>query len=467
MPNVIVILADDLGYGDVGCYNPQSKAPTPHLDRLAAQGMRFTDSHSPSSVCTPTRYALLTGRYCWRSRLTKGVLQGYAPMLLEPGRLTIGSMLQSRGYATAAIGKWHLGFGDAERVDYFKPLRPGPNDVGFDYFFGIPASLDIEPYVYIENDRCVEPPTETIEGSGLDRKPGYAFWRAGAIAPGFRHVEVLPKLGEKAVQYIEGRASEPGQPFFLYMPLTSPHTPWLPTQEFVGRSGAGPSGDFVTQTDHVIGQVMEAVRRIGAEENTIVIVTSDNGSFWTPEEILQYGHRANGDWRGQKSDLYEGGHRVPFLVRWPARVKAGQVSSQLTTHTDILATVAQIIAAPLPPDAAEDSFSFLHAMEGRAAPPHARRSAVHHSGQGRFAFRAGDWKLIEGLGSGGFTPPANPKPKPGDPAGQLYNLADDPGEQNNLYDHHPQVVGELTRQLDEVRNRPGTRPPSVVASEND
>jgi arylsulfatase A-like enzyme len=255
LPNIVVILADDMGYGDLGSYNPASLIPTPNIDALAGEGMRFTDAHSPSAVCTPTRYGLLTGRYAWRTRLSSGVLLGHSPALIEEGRVTLASLLEARGYATAAVGKWHLGLGSGERTDYEQPLRPGPNSVGFDYFFGIPASLDMPPYVYVRNEALVEPPTDSIESSGFRRSGGNGFWSGGRIAPGFRHIDVIPRLTDEAVDFIQ-RQQGSERPFFLYLPFSAPHTPWLPTAEFAGRTGAGPYGDFAAQKDHVTPAIL-------------------------------------------------------------------------------------------------------------------------------------------------------------------------------------------------------------------
>src|SRR6266511_1329563 len=317
-PNIVFILADDLGSGDLGCYNKDSKIPTPNMDRLAREGVRFTDMHTPSSVCTPTRYGLLTGRYAWRTPLQSGVLWGYSASLIETNRLTLPKFLKKHGYATAGIGKWHLGFQEGNpadkefKVDYAKPLLPGPLTAGFDYFFGIPASLDMEPYLYVENDRAVEQPTEQVEASKPQRQGGTGFWRSGPIAPGFRHAAVLPVIAKKAIAYLERQPkASPNKPFFLYFALTAPHEPWQPTGEFRGRSGAGDYGDFVAQVDWTIGQTLRTLDRLGLADNTLVIVTSDNGAHWTASDIKKYGHRANGHYRGQKSDIWEAGHRVP------------------------------------------------------------------------------------------------------------------------------------------------------------
>lgn len=452
LPNIVYVLADDLGWGDLGCYNPASAIPTPHADRLAREGMRFTDMHSPSSVCTPTRYGILTGRYAWRTRLERGVLWGYSPNLIEPGRMTVASLLRSRGYSTAAIGKWHLGLGDAERTDYTRPLRPSPVDHGFDYFFGIPASLDMDPYLYVENDRAVELPTAHTEGRN---EPRGVFWRPGAIAPSFRLEEVLPTLTRKAVGFIRDGARR--QPFFLYYALTAPHTPWLPSEPFRGKSRAGDYGDFVAQVDDALGQVMQALEETGAARNTLLIFTSDNGAHWTPEDKARFDHRANAAWRGMKADIWEAGHRVPFLARWPGRIRAGTASDQLGCLTDLVATAADIVGVELPPNAGEDSYSLLPALLGRRNGGR-RRAVVLHSNEGIFAIREGPWKLVLGLGSGGFSEPKRLEPAPGQPRGQLYHLARDPGETENLYAKHPEVVARLEALLETYRRQGFSRP---------
>jgi arylsulfatase A-like enzyme len=454
LPNIIYILADDLGTGDLGCYNAESKIPTPYADQLAREGMRFTDMHSPSSVCTPTRYGILTGRYCWRSRLKQGVLDGESPYLLEPGRMSVASMLKQKGYRTAAIGKWHLGLGNDPKTDYTKPLRPGPLDAGFDSFFGIPASLDMQPYLYVDNDRAVELPTSRI---GEVREQRGIFWRGGAIAPGFRHIDVLPKLTERAVKFVDSQKGARG-PFFLYLPLASPHTPWLPTDAFKGKAKAGPYGDFVAQTDDAVGQVMAAVKRAGIERNTLFILTSDNGAHWTPEEIALHNHRANGRVRGQKADIYDGGHRIPFLARWPGRIKPGSVNEQLGCLTDLMATAAEMTGARLPEDAGEDSYSLAPALFGSRPKSAVREVVVHHSVLGLFAIRQGDWKLSLGRGSWGFTEPKQIKPKAGEPEGELYNLAADPLETENLYLKEPQRVQRMMALLDQYKREGRSRP---------
>jgi arylsulfatase A-like enzyme len=452
-PNIVYILADDLGWGDLGCYNAKSAVPTPNADRLASQGMRFTDMHSPSAVCTPTRYGILTGRYCWRSRLKKGVLWGYSPNLIEQNRLTLAGMLKKRGYYTAGVGKWHLGLGMEEKVDYAKPLRPGPLDHGFDYYFGIPASLDMDPYVYFENDRVVEAPTSSTAG---EKEPRGVFWRAGAMAPSFQIPEVLPTLTERAVRIIRERAAK-SQPYFLYFALSGPHTPWVPKKEFQGRSQAGLYGDFVAQVDDTLGRVLKAIEESGKASNTLIVFTSDNGADWKIADKQKFAHRANADWRGEKADIWDGGHRIPFLARWPAAVRAGSVSDELGCLTDFFATAAEIVGLKLPKDAAEDSYSLLPALEGRKTKP-IREAIVHHSSEGMFSIRQGEWKLELGLGSGGFSPPRTEKPTPGGPLGQLYNLRRDPGETENLWLKEPATVKRLTLLLEQYQRQGYSRP---------
>lgn len=444
-PNIVYILADDLGWGDLGCYNKESAVPTPHMDRLASQGVRFTDMHSPSAVCTPTRYGILTGRYCWRTRLKSGVLWGYSPNLIEKGRLTVPAMLRSRGYYTAGVGKWHLGLGNQEKADYRQPLSPNPTDHGFDYYFGIPASLDMDPYLFFENGKAVEQPTAHTEGRN---DPRGVFWRPGPIAPGFRIEECLPTLADKAVALIGQRAKTPTQPFFLYVPLTGPHTPWVPTAEFRGKSKAGDYGDFVVQTDAVIGRLMAALEAGGLARSTLLIVTSDNGAHWTPDDKERFPHRANAGWKGMKADIADAGHRVPFLARWPGQIKPGTVRNDLHCLTDLMATAAEITGFPLPPTAGEDSFSLLPAMLGRKG---TRDTIVHHSSEGMFAIRQKEWKLCLGRGSGGFSEPKKIVPRPGEPQGELYNIEDDPAESRNLYGSRADIVARLSALLEKYK----------------
>jgi arylsulfatase A len=454
-PNIIYVLADDLGWGDLRCYNPESAIATPHADRLAREGVRFTDMHSPSSVCTPTRYGILTGRYCWRTQLKSGVLWGYSPNLIEPGRMTVASLLRQQGYATAGIGKWHLGLGDQAKTDYSKRLRPGPLDHGFDRYFGIPASLDMEPYLYFENDRVVEPPTAHTPGQD---KPRGVFWRPGPIAPNFDIEQVLPTLGRKACEYVRERArpEHRTQPYFLYLPLTAPHTPWVPLARYRGRTRAGDYGDFVAQVDDTLGDLLKTLDETGTAQDTLFIFTSDNGAHWTPEDRSKFAHRANAHWRGQKADIWDAGHRIPFLVRWPGRARPGTVSHQTGCLTDLLATAAAMAGAPVPASAGEDSYNLLPAILGTAKTP-IREAVVHHSVDGMFSIRQGDWKLCLGLGSGGFSEPKKLEVAPGQPAGQLYHLKKDPSETQDLYAKHPEVVERLTALLARYRQEGRSR----------
>ncbi|MEE8146572.1 MAG: sulfatase-like hydrolase/transferase [Longimicrobiales bacterium] len=476
-PNVVYILADDLGYGDLRCYQPDSKIPTPHLDRLASEGARFTDAHSPSAVCTPTRYGILTGRYCWRTTLKKSVLWSWDPPLIEPDRLTVPAFLREYGYQTACIGKWHLGWDwpilegglavhggpgtNADLlIDFRQPITGGPLATGFDHYFGDDVT-NFPPYCFIEDEQTVGIPTVL--------KPSTMFGAPGPMLPGWKLEGVMPELASRAVRYIEERAhAVADEPFFLYLPLTAPHTPIAPAASFSGASEAGPYGDYVAQVDDLVGQVLKALARAGLEDDTLVIFTSDNGSpasngdgmSGTPGSVLRdHGHNPNAPWRGMKADIFEGGHRVPFLVRWPGHVRPASVKDEVICHTDLFATLADILGAELPPDAAEDSFSLLSVLEGRDREHPIREATVHHSITGMFGIRQGDWKLILGLGSGGWTKPARVTPQPGEPQGQLYDLASDPGESRNLYSEHPEVVLRLTRLLERYhssgRSTPG------------
>ncbi len=462
-PNVVYILADDLGYGDVRCLNPEGKIATPHLDRLAAGGIKFTDAHSSSAVCSPTRYGILTGRYNWRSPLKSGVLGGYSRRLIEPGRLTVADLLKQHGYVTAAVGKWHLGMdwplragglarddGDAWKVDYTQPIRNGPNAVGFDSYFGISASLDMPPYVFIENDRCRGVPT--VEKTWIRKGPAHKDFEAG---------DVLPTLADRAVAII-GEHARGGRPFFLYLALTAPHTPILPTADWKGKSGLNAYGDFVMQVDATVGGVLDALDRAGVAERTLVFFASDNGCSPAANfpELAAKGHHPSYHFRGHKADIFDGGHRIPFLVRWPGRVRAGSTSNQLVCLTDLMATCAEMLGTRLPDSAGEDSVSLVPVLLGRSGGPR-REAVVHHSVDGSFAIRQGRWKLELCPGSGGWSPP---RPGRDDtsrlPLVQLYDLGGDVGERANLQDRHPEVVERLTKLLEKYvadgRSTPGT-----------
>lgn len=468
LPNIVYILADDLGYGDVSCLNPESRIPTTNIDRVAREGVVFTDAHSGSAVCTPTRYGIMTGRYSWRSRLKAHVLEGHSAPLIDKDRMTVASLLKLHGYQTACVGKWHLGLGWAttdgqsqrpDNLDYAKRIDNGPTELGFDYFFGIPASLDMTPYVYVENDRVVAAPTESIESS---KAP--AFFRGGPIAPGFRHADVLPTLTQKAVQWIDSHAAGSGTaPLFLYLPLSAPHAPIVPTKEHDGKSKAGVYGDFVCEVDWTVGQVLEALERNGIAENTLVVVTSDNGPAPVADfkNLKAMGHEPSYHFRGYKADIYEGGHRIPFVARWPRRIKPGATCDHLTCLTDLMATAADIVGQRLPDNAGEDSISMLPELLGKAKKPQ-RTDIVHHSANGFFSIRQGTWKLEFCAGSGGWSEPKEQDAeKMGLPPVQLYDLASDIKERENVQDKHPKVVERLTRLLEKCiadgRSTPGAR----------
>jgi len=447
-PNIVILFADDMGYGDPGCYNPNSKIATPHIDRLAREGMRFTDAHAPGPLCHPSRYGLMTGRYPFRTDVSVWPKQ---PLIAE-GQMTIASLLRSQGYHTAMAGKWHLGF----REDgYDKPLPGGPLAGGFDSFFGLRASTDIPPYFYIQGERAVTLPTDYIESNcsqGWSPIQG-AFWREGGIAPGMALTDVLPRLTDEALRVIDAqaRANQGGRkPFLLYYAPTGPHTPWLPSEEFAGKSGAGMYGDFTMMVDAEIGRILAALDRSGVADETLVIFASDNGPVWYEDDVARLGHASAGGWRGMKSDAWEGGHRMPFIVRWPGRVKAGTVSEQTICFTDLLATFAEICGSVLPEDAGPDSFSFLPVLQGlQPAGRPIRPPVVMQAGSAAsmMMIRSGDWKLINGLGSGGFTKPSSVKPAPGEPGVQLYNLRADPAETTNLAEQYPDKVKELLSAL--------------------
>ena len=464
-PNIIYILTDDLGYGDVSILNPErGKIPTPNLDQFAKDGMIFTDAHSNSSVCTPTRYGILTGRYAWRA-LQKGVLNGDSKHLIAEDRMTVASFLRTQGYQTACIGKWHLGMdmaaagsGKGKEIDYTKPIANGPTAVGFDYYYGITASLDMPPYVYIENDRFTSVPTAMAPKP--PSKQGH--YRSGPIADGFVFEEVLPTLTDKASAYIHDHAKQE-KPFFLYFTMTGPHTPILPTKEFKGKTKLGDYGDFCVEVDAMVGKILEAVTAAGIGENTWIVFTSDNGCSKAADfdHLESLGHYPSAQFRGMKADVYDGGHRVPFLMRWPGHIAAGSRSSEIICHTDFLATCADLLGQRLPDNAGEDSVSILPAMLGKPHNGPLREAVVHHSIQGAFSIRQGNWKLELCPGSGGWSDPKpGSKEEQGLPPTQLYDLSADIAEQHNMAAENPEVVQRLTELLkkyaDDGRSTPGT-----------
>jgi arylsulfatase A-like enzyme len=453
-PNILVILADDLGYGDVSCFHPQSKLQTPHLDKLAAQGAKFTDAHSPTAVCTPTRYAMLTGRYSWRTRLGRGVLLGFEDPLIAADRLTVPAMLKKHGYHTACIGKWHLGWdwqvpqgqlplfepkkGDPLEVTaahreawaaYFaKPIAGGPITRGFDTYFGTDVP-NLPPYGFIENDRLLGQP-HSIKKAGDVTNIGHITTTgpAGVITADWRFDEILPTLVKKATRHIAERA-QTKEPFFLYLPLTSPHFPVVPSKPFLGKSGLGDLGDFILETDDAVGQIMVALEEAGIAENTLVIFTSDNGpapNSRTP--LAEQGHDGSGGLRGHKGSVYEGGHRVPFIARWPGKLPAGTTISEPITHACLLATCAELLGEKLPTNAGEDSFSILPLLRGEKPATPTHPLLIHDSGASVFAIREGPWKLL-------FRP---------DGGLELYNLETDLAEKTNLAEKKPILVRQLT-----------------------
>jgi arylsulfatase A len=487
-PNIVIILADDLGYGDIGAFNPKSRIPTPHVDRLAREGVRYIDAHTNSSVCTPTRYGLLTGRYAWRTNLKRGVLWGEGDPLIEPGRLTLASMLKAQGYTTAAIGKWHLGVdwtpkpgatpttrtrNQVQWIDFTKPFGRGPTTLGFDSFFGIAASLDMPPYAYMENDRVPSPPTTTLPGVA-EGDP--AFYRPGPASPGFHPETVLRDFTARAVDEIRRRAKDASRrPFFLYVALAAPHTPVMPTAPFRGRTGIGPYGDFVAETDAAVGDVLNAIDEAGIADNTLVLFTSDNGPapLGGIGEAGRHGHDASGGWRGVKAGLYEGGHRVPFVIRWPAVIRAGSTSRRLIATTDVVATVADLVGSRLPDGAGEDSVSFAANLRDPKSDVDRKAPLVLHSQNGSFAIRQGPWKLILTQGSGAEGDARTDAAAVGVPPKQLYNLEKDPTEKTNAIAEQADVARKLEAALDAIKSsdsatqtRTGTIPAGLFYEES-
>jgi len=472
-PNIVFIMADDMGYGDVQVLNPASVIPTPHIDRLAKEGMTFTDGHSSSGVCTPTRYSVVTGRYSWRGRLKRGVLNGYGSPLIETGRETVASFLAKQGYDTGVIGKWHLGLSFApnnRNINFTKPLTNTPVDHGFKHSYIIPASLDFPPYVYIDGHTVTNPNTVEQAAVGFP-----AYLRKGPRSEALVMDDCLHHLAAKSAAYIRERAgagSGDKPPFFLYFPLTAPHKPVLPHPDFRGKSGIGPYGDFIMQTDWTVGEVLKALDDTGLADNTLVMYTSDNGSFMyrldeadavghkADETIQSYRadtHRANGPLRGTKADVWEGGHRVPFFARWPERIKAGSRSDATVCSVDLFATAAELAGvaqSDLPDDAAEDSFSLVPLFD--QGDNFERAPVIHHSASGFFAIREGKWKLVAASGSGGREAPRG---KAFQGPYHLYDLEADLAESVNQIDEQPEVAERLEKKLEGLRSSGRSRAP--------
>lgn len=477
-PNIIFIFADDMGYGDVSGLNPDARTRTPAIDKLIGEGITFTEAHASASVCTPSRYGLLTGRYAFRSEKGAKGVSGFDKPVIEPERETLASVLKKAGYTTACIGKWHLGLGwqtkdekeprmDAKtgysNVDFNKKLTSGPNNFGFDYSFIHPASLDIPPYVFIRNHEVIDPDvilTTDYYPARLDTTI-YAWdkkhtddlavywekgvwWRQGEMSRSFRVEECHPTIVKEGVAFIDNHATADVEtPFFLYIPLTGPHTPWMPTEQFKGKSSVGHYGDFILDINNAVEQIRNALIRNDIYENTILIFSSDNGAYWPPEEIELYAHNSNQGRKGQKGDIWDGGHRVPLIFTWPAKIKQPYTCGHLISLTDFFATFHDLTGQIPADNNGEDSFSFWKVLNGETNNP-VRHSMVHHSSGGFYSIRSGNWKYIVGLGSGGFSHPSKLNPPKKGPFGQLYNLKDDIGEERNLYLQYPEKVSELS-----------------------
>ncbi len=477
-PNVVLIYTDDQGYGDVSCLNADAKFATPNLDRLAREGMTFTDAHCSDTVCTPSRYGLLTGRYSWRTVLKRGVFGAERACLIADGRMTLASLLKANGYHTAMVGKWHLGmdfpgtFGDR---DWKQPVKDMPLDKGFDYYYGIPASMNYGVLAWFEGRHAKVPPTlytakkpNEIALSDYRIMPGYEptrdavsknIRRARAtgileVAPDFVDSQCLTRFTDKAVEYIRGRAAEArqGTPFFVYVPYTSPHKPVIPLEQFRGKSKAGAYGDFMIETDAHVGRILKVLDEEQLANDTLVIFTSDNGpeNTWK-ERRTRFQHASNGPYREGKRSIYEGGHRVPFFVRWPAAVQADSVWPKPICQTDLLATLADALNADLPANAGEDSVSFLPALQA-AESSASRPGMIHHASNGRFALRQGDWKLVMPHGRKAL---------------ELYNLAEDPGEQADVADKHPQKVASMRDEITRIVVRGRTTDGAIQANDTD
>jgi arylsulfatase A len=456
-PNIVFILADDLGYGDLSCYGA-THFQTPACDRLAKEGMRFTDAHSPSAVCTPTRYSILTGRYAWRSWLKNWVLFGQHPLLIDTERLTMGKLFQEAGYTTGCIGKWHLGWGTELNPDFSGEVKPGPLEVGFDTFYGLRPGRRI---THLQRGSATNSP-EAMKDTVL--KP----------------VDTAIELSRQAVAFVDRNKEKP---FFLFYPTTNIHFPLSPGSRFKDTTKAGVYGDFVVEFDWMVGELLGALDRNGLTGNTIVVLTSDNGA--RPHASLN-GHACNGPWRGAKRQIYEGGHRVPLVVRWPGKVKKGSVSDETVALADFFATFGALLKQPLPYDAGEDSYDLTNLLLAKPYKKPLREATVHHSVSGQFAIRKGEWKLIEGSGDGDYprneknkiavktwTPERDPSTRKWlkldyfqlqpDDRFQLYNLKHDPGEKQDLATQHPEKVQELATLLQ--RYRKGARSAPLVVGQ--
>ena len=473
-PNILFILADDLGYGDVACYNPESKVPTPHIDRLAAQGMLFTDAHSPSTVCTPTRYSILTGRMAFRTGNRTVFTGAGGPNMIEAGRLTLPEMLRQQGYSTALIGKWHVGltFSDSQgkpihpgtleaiqRIDYTRPIPESPIHRGFDRFFGTACCPTTDwLYAFIDGDRIPVPPTRIIDTSRLPKNPYTEDCRPGMIAPDFEMEEIDMIFLNRSLRFLDEHAAKsPKKPFFLFHSAQAVHLPSLPGKDFQGKSQAGPHGDFIAQFDHIVGALLKKLDELGIADNTLVMLTSDNGPEVPTVVNMRKDHQHDGarPWRGVKRDQWEGGHRVPLIARWPGQIPAQKRSAQTTSLTDVMATCAALTGARLPNNSAEDSVDMLPVLLGKDGGKPVREFTLHQTWTMELAIRQGAWKYLDHRGSGGnryeptsaLAPFILPETAP-DAPGQLYDLSKDPGETTSLYQQHPEVVKQLKALLE-------------------
>jgi len=483
-PNIVFILADDLGYGDVGCYNPESKVPTPNLDRLAGQGLSFTDAHAPATVCTPSRYSVLTGRMAFRTGV-KGVFTGAGgPCMIEEGRLTLPGMLREKGYTTACFGKWHVGltFLDhdgnpicedglepVKRIDYSRAIPDAPVHRGFDRFFGTACCSGTDfLYAFIDGDRIPVPPTGVLDRTPLPKHPYSRDNRVGMIAPDFDIQELDQLFLKKSVAFMEEHVEKsPDKPFFLYHPTNAVHLPSFASRGCRGRTDAGPHGDFIFEFDQVVGELLDTLERLGIADDTLVMVSSDNGPEVTSVVNMRKDHDHDGarPWRGMKRDNWEGGHRIPFIARWPGHVAPGTRTGQTVCLCDVMATCAALVGAELPEDAAEDSFDILPVLLGeRGEDDPVREYTLHQTIILALGIRKGPWKYLDHPFSGGndydrepLKQYALPNTAP-DAPGQLFNLDEDPGETTNLHFEHPEIVEELRTKLHACRDGGRSRP---------
>jgi len=483
-PNIVFILVDDMGYGDVSVNNPYSKVSTPAIDKLAEEGMRFTEAHSAGSVSTPSRYGLITGQYFFRAPKQKGYW-GFLPPHIESNRETIGSLMQNDGYTTACIGKWHLGLNWQKKnsnipirtndtpktgltnVDFSQPISGGPNDLGFDYSFILPGSLDMPPYVFVKNNYVVDPEiilTADVYPHSLnqtvyswDRKHTKendvywkrgVWWRNGEMSKSFKIETCLNTIVDEGLSFIE-REGKKDKPFFLYLPLSAPHTPWMPNEKFKNTTNLGTYGEFISQIDHSVEQIVKKITDMGIEENTIIIFSSDNGASWKEEDILQYAHQSSGDRKGMKGDAWDGGHHVPLIIKWPKKIKQKSVYNHDVSLVDFYATFAELTKQEVKKGTAVDSYSFFKVLIGKQTKA-SRDQIVYISSSGRLAIKKGDWKFIEGLGSAGFSEPTKLEPMKNGPTDQLYNMKKDASETNNISLEHPEKTEELKLLLEKV-----------------